>query len=134
MLRQIILRGGPVFQNVRAQPTVLRRSYALGSPAALGVHNPDETQLKAKLPIWRRNDPEQEHVTMGKLREDLHSVAKVTLEFIRLDSVVSMSPEELENIVVVPKEAKLNIHQRVEKLEQELSDAKRTIEELKKKK
>jgi len=133
MLRQIILRGPITFQTARAQPAVFCRSYALGSPAALGVHNPDETQLKTKLPIWRRNDPDQEHVHMGKLREDLHSVAKVNLEFVRLDSIVGMTPAELENIVIVPKESNLSVTQRLDKLEQELADAKRTIEELKKK-
>eukprot|EP01113_Clastostelium_recurvatum_P016922 TRINITY_DN1982_c0_g2_i1.p1 TRINITY_DN1982_c0_g2~~TRINITY_DN1982_c0_g2_i1.p1 ORF type:complete len:130 (-),score=51.12 TRINITY_DN1982_c0_g2_i1:34-423(-) len=109
------------------------RSYALGTPSALGVHAPDETLLKNKLPVFRPDEPGLEHVSMGKLREDLHSVARLNLEFIKLDSVVSMSPEELRNVVVVPKKEKVSMELRVERLETELAEAKKMIEALKKK-
>eukprot|EP01111_Echinosteliopsis_oligospora_P011147 TRINITY_DN3604_c0_g1_i1.p1 TRINITY_DN3604_c0_g1~~TRINITY_DN3604_c0_g1_i1.p1 ORF type:complete len:120 (-),score=36.67 TRINITY_DN3604_c0_g1_i1:159-518(-) len=101
--------------RVNIFPTLLslsvRRTYATTS------FDP----LKVKLPVFRTGgEVEGEHVTVGKLRESEHSVAKIKLEFIKLDDVLQMSPEEVAMVVVVPKRDKSSTEQRIEKLEAEV--------------
>jgi hypothetical protein len=40
---------------------------------------------------------------VGKLREDQHAVAICRLDFIKIEDLLGMTPEQLGDVVVVPK-------------------------------
>eukprot|EP00026_Physarum_polycephalum_P021931 Phypoly_transcript_25570.p1 GENE.Phypoly_transcript_25570~~Phypoly_transcript_25570.p1 ORF type:complete len:127 (+),score=25.37 Phypoly_transcript_25570:95-475(+) len=112
----IILR--PTF--VRSVPLLLRRQYS----------TTEEIRQKAKLLVLRKGDPDSDTVAVGKLREDQHSVAICRLDFIKIEDVLAMTPEQLNDVVVVPKTEKVSSSQRLEKLESAVEKLTKQVEEL----
>eukprot|EP01132_Coremiostelium_polycephalum_P004283 gene4283-5357_t len=90
----------------------------------------DEIRLKTKIPVFKSNDDSGEHIAIGKLKESDHSVALFNLEFIKIDSIINLTPEELSRLVVIPKGEKLSVEQRLEKLESEILKYKQLVDKL----
>ncbi|EAL68896.1 hypothetical protein DDB_G0276789 [Dictyostelium discoideum AX4] len=90
----------------------------------------DEIRLKTKVPIFRQNDENADHLSIGKLRESEHSVALVNLEFIKIDSIVNLTAEELNRLVVIPKTEKISPENRIEKLENDIKQIKEQLDRL----
>ncbi|KAK5577987.1 hypothetical protein RB653_002935 [Dictyostelium firmibasis] len=90
----------------------------------------DELRLKTKVPIFRQNDENVDHLSIGKLKENEHSVALVNLEFIKIDSIVNLTAEELNRLVVIPKTEKISPETRIEKLENDIKQIKEQLDRL----
>ncbi|EGG21803.1 hypothetical protein DFA_01689 [Cavenderia fasciculata] len=91
-----------------------RYSYSTLNPTT------GDLKIKTRIPIFKPTDDSVEHIAIGKLKEDEHSVALYSLEFISLDNIVNLNAEQLSRLVVIPKEGKLTLEQRIEKLESDL--------------
>ncbi|EGC39480.1 hypothetical protein DICPUDRAFT_147778 [Dictyostelium purpureum] len=89
----------------------------------------DEIRLKTKIPIFRHDD-QGDCISIGKLKESEHSVALVNLEFLKIDSIVNLTQEELSRLVVIPKTEKLSTDQRIEKLESDIKSIKESLDKL----
>ncbi|KYQ90679.1 hypothetical protein DLAC_09315 [Tieghemostelium lacteum] len=87
----------------------------------------EEIKLKTKVPVFKQYDDAQEHIAIGKLKESEHSLALINLEFISIDHLVNLSPEDLSRLVVIPKAERVSTDSRLEKLEQDITQIKEML-------